>query len=56
MKNLRVVCCVCGKIIKDGDPLRPVSHSYCDECSDHLSDEAIDKLALEINTKRKEKR
>jgi hypothetical protein len=36
-ERLTVICCgrpghPCGKIIREGDPTRPASHTYCPEC------------------------
>lgn len=37
VEGLTVICCgrpghPCGKVIKEGDPTRPASHTYCPEC------------------------
>ena len=31
--ELKVVCCVCQTVIRDGDESKPVSHSYCRTCA-----------------------
>jgi len=40
---VKVVCCVCKKVIKDGDD-HPVSHGICWECAEDY-DRALDKMS-----------
>ena len=40
MKTIKVVCCDCGKVIRDGDLIDgKVSHSYCEPCYDKVMNE-----------------
>ena len=31
--ELKVVCCVCQTVIRNGDESKPVSHGYCRTCA-----------------------
>ena len=46
-KGVKVVCCVCGILIKDG-PADRVSHAYCDKCYEVLMAEFAH-TAMDIN-------